>query len=378
MDEKTVVNVKWLNDRFEDNLLRLYKSAALDMLTMSTSIFGYEEIDKLLGSTEKKKVKFNNTFLKNRFDNPSSMSVSGTIAVLSRQTGPFIIPPDIIDYMKEEIPDEQELNRYLKRFPKDEKLWEKAKEYYEALIEAEFPIQSAYSLCGAFYVECTWNPNVVNTDEVADRNVNVKGGGWANAGEGLFGLTFWSQKERIIQKLNLGAGCEIYLWQRGRISNVKTSKGITTKMADYNKGPAGGATVLAQCTEKVWMEILKAYIEGLGKGSGDDKKTIEYIMYDEEPVGSTDNEDDDHKLLYATYLFKAGNGYKKAFDSLVKCVNSYKTTHERMYASRFPGFKAKNGFVEQLIAAWALSRYVADEIKVDDLADTVKKELFEY
>lgn len=377
MDEKTVVNVKWLNDRFEDNLLRLYKSAALDMLTMSTSIFGYEEIDKLLGSTDKKKVKFNNTFLKNRFDNPSAMSVSGTIAVLSRQTGPFIIPPDIIDYMKEEIPDEQELDRYLKRFPDDEELWDKAKEYYEALIDSEFPNQSAYSLCGAFYTECTWKPNVVNVDEVANRNKNVQGG-WADAGEGLFGLTFWRQKEKIIKKLGLDRGCDIYLWQRGGITKTKTSKGITLNKSLYNKGPAGGATVLAQCTEEVWMEILKAYIDGLNKAPGDDKKPLEYIMYDEEPVGSTDNEDDDHKLLYATYLFKAGNAYGTTYEGTVKRTNDYMRTHKDMYESRFPGFKPKNGFVEQLIAAWALSRYVADEIKVEDLADTVKKELFGY
>lgn len=377
MDEKTVVNVKWINDRFEDELLKLYKSAALDILAMSTSIFGYEEIDTILSKPNDKRITFKNNFLKNRFENTSAMSVSGTIAILTRQTGPFIIPPDIIDYMKEEIPDDIELDRYLKRFPTDEDIWDKAKEYYEALIDAEFPTQSAYSLCGAFYTECTWNPNVVNVDEVANKNANVKGG-WADAGEGLFGLTFWSQKENIIKKLNLGAGCEIYLWQNGRATKTVTSKGITTKRDEYNKGPAGGATVLAQCTEKVWMEILKTYIEGLGKGNGDDKKTIEYIMYDEEPVGSTDNEDDDHKLLYATYLFKAGNGYKKSFEPLVKCIESYKRTHENMYQKKNPTFKAKNGFVEQLIAAWALSRYIVDEIEVKDLAETVKKELFCY
>lgn len=376
MDDKTVVNVKWVNDRFEDNLLKLYKNAALDLLSMSTSIFGYDDLDNVLMKSSKK-ITFNNNFLKNRFGNTSAMSVSGTIAVLSRQTGPFIIPPDIIDYMKEEIPDEIELDRYLKRFPKDDERWDKAKEYYEALIDAEFPIQAAYALCGAFYVECTWNPNVVNTDEVANENKNVKGG-WANAGEGLFGLTYWRQKENVIRKLGLNNGCEIYLWQNGRISKVKSSKGITLDEAKYNLGPNSGAVVLAQCTEDIWMEILKVYIEGLGKGKGDDKKTIEYIMYDEEPVGSTDNEDDDHKLLYSTYLFKAGNGYKKSFDALVKCVESYKRTHNNMYQKKNPSFKAKNGFVEQLIAAWALSRYVADDIEVKDIADTVKKELFGY
>ena len=378
MDEKTVVNVKWVNDRFEDNLLRLYKSAALDLLAMSTSIFGYEEIDKILSKPDKKKINFRNDLLKNRFDNTSSMSVSGTIAVLSRQTGPFIIPPDIIDYMKEQIPDAQELDRYLKRFPKQEDLWDKAKEYYEALIDAEFPVQSAYSLCGSFYTECTWNPNVVNVDEVADRNVNVKGGGWANAGEGLFGLTFWNQKINIIKKLNLGTGCSVYLWQNGRATKTKVSKGITTKQDDYNKGPAGGATVLAQCTEDVWMEILKAYIEGLKKVHGDDKSPIEYIMYDEEPACSTDHDDDDHKLLYATYLYKAGNKYGTTYDGTLKRTKDYMDTHKNMYEKRIPGFKPKDGFVEQLIAAWALSRYVVDEIEVKDLAETVKKELFGY
>ena len=55
-----------------------------------------------------------------------------------------------------------------------------------------------------------------------------------------------------------------------------------------------------------------------------------------------------------------------------KCVDKYKSTHERMYGGvNNPTFKAKNGFVSQILVAYLLSLYVNDvpipEINLDDI-----------
>lgn len=364
--------ITWTSKRQEDELLSIFNEMNCDILGMSLSSLGTSKLDDLITKVEsKKKIKFNNSIVKTPSGNNSNLSIEGTAALISSLLkGPFIIPPDILDYIREEIPNREELNRYVKNFPQTFELYEKGKVIYEAMIEAGYPTQSAYSLTGATFSECTWNPNVYNVAEKSKSSGTTKfAGGYANCGEGLFGLTNWAQKEKIIKKLRLNEYAEMYGIKNGKISKDTTParRGITLNKDEYDKGPSETNPLLFQCTERQWMEIMKQYIKDLGKGKGDDKDTIDYLMYKEEPKNSRDSEDDDHKLLYASYLFKAGNAFKKSFDDTKECVNRYKRTHKRIYSVNNPNYEPKNGFVEQLLVAYLLSQYIND-IPISDLS----------
>ena len=375
MAEEKIINVEWLTDRYEDDIVKAYKSMALNLLSSELSVFGLDDLDKSLILTDK--LKYVNKIITKPRSNDSNFSIGATIAAFSRYAGPFIIPPDLIDYIREEIQSQEELDRYLSIYPSDEERYEKGKELFEELIKADYPTQAAYMLCGAAYIECGWNVNQFNKAEAAGGGVGGTGG-WSGCGEGLFGLTFWRQKQELIKKLNLNnKRIDVYEYNLNtRVLNTNKTVSVTIPIEENLYKPATASNrrtgCLFQCKTDIWVELMKVYIESLGKGTGDDKTTYEYLMYKEEPLGSRDPNDDDHKLLYSGYLFKAGNGYKKEFDSMKKCVEKYKKTHERMYGGvNNPNFKSKNGFVDQILVAYLLSLYVNDvpipEINLDDI-----------
>ena len=150
MAEEKIINVEWLTDRYEDDIVKGYKSMALNLLSSELSVFGLDELDKSLVLTDN--LKYVNKIITKSRSNDSNFSVGATIAAFSRPTGPFIIPPDLIDYIREEIQSKEELDRYLSIYPSDEERYEKGKELFEELIKADYPTQAAYMLCGAAYI----------------------------------------------------------------------------------------------------------------------------------------------------------------------------------------------------------------------------------
>ena len=372
MAEEKIINVEWLTDRYEDDIVKAYRSMTLNLLSSELSVFGLDDLDKSLVLTDK--LKYVNKIITKTRSNDSNFSVGATIAAFSRHTGPFIIPPDIIDYIREEIQSQEELNRYIAGYPDTEEIYNKGKELFEELIKAGYPTQAAYMLAGAAYIECNWNVNQYNKAEASNNGV-AGTGGWTGCGEGLFGLTFWNQKKRLIEKLGLNTRrVTVYLLGINNQLDLNKTAECSISVDPKRYKPATflntSSACLFQCQTDVWVELLKTYIESLGKGIGDDKTTYDYLMYAEPPLGNRDPDDDDHKLLYSGYLFKAGNGYKKSFESMKKCVDKYKDTHKRIYGGvNNPNFKAKNGFVSQILVAYLLSLYVNDiplkEINLD-------------
>ena len=357
-------NIRWKTKRSEDQFLSIINELNYDVLGMTVSSMANNKIDELITKRQKlNEFRFDNSIIKTPSGNNSHASIEGTAALLYNSSNPFfVIPDDLLDYIRKEIPDEFELHRYVKNFPRDKEIFDNGKIIFDELIKAEYPPQAAYSLTGATFTECAWNPNVYNKAEKdKESGSSVYAQGWANCGEGLFGLTNWSEKEKIIKKLNLHVQADMYGFKDGKIiKGLKpAANGVQLDMNKYNEGPKPDNALLFQCTESVWIQIMKEYIKGLGKGKGDDKTTQDYLMYDGKPIKKSRNENnDDHKLLYASYLFKAGNSYQKTFEKTVECIESYKKTHIKLYGKKNFNYKPKNGFVEQLLIAYLLSQYI--------------------
>lgn len=118
--------------------------------------------------------------------------------------GDFICPPDVLAYVKEKraasdngIPSSN--------IPRDEARYENCKKAMEEILRHDKRLQGHPIMClaGAFWVECGWKfEHVLNTAE-ASGNGNKGTGGYTNAGESWFGITFWGQKKKIITGMNL-------------------------------------------------------------------------------------------------------------------------------------------------------------------------------
>ena len=374
--EKKSISVNWYSDRVDDDIVKIFDYMKKDVASLSLGAYNENEINDLFDSYKSpEKITFENDIIKTLLGAKSNFSVGATIAALSLNNyDTFIIPPDLIDYINEEIKTKDIFEKYVNIFPNSRSLYEKGKMIYDFFIENGYPSQAAYALTGAAYVECSWNPNQYNKAEQSKGSGTAGfAGGWSGCGEGLFGLTGWNQKERIIKALSLNTvGVECYRYQFGRLEKEKETvkRRITSDQKEYDKGPdkLGRYALLFQCTEDTWVKIMKEYISGLNMVGGDNKKPIDYLMYKENPKNDSDPLDDDHRLLYTSYLFKAGYGNGgTTFENLVQRVNAYKDAHTSIYGSGNPNYVAMNDFIKQLLIAYLLSQYVND-VEIDKLS----------
>ena len=364
MKEEESRSIKWKSKIYDDDICNLYKNITDDILFLNISKFGFSELNGIFKDIKDYKITFNNSVIKTRLGNNSGFSISATIAATYRQSigGAFIIPPDLIDYINEEINSESVFKKYLSGFPSSVSLYEKGKLLFESFIKSGYPTQAAYALCGAAYVECTWDPNVYNKAERAKSSGTVDfAGGWSGCGEGLFGLTGWNQKKKLIEKMGLNKKqVPCYEFINGKINKTKIIlRSITTDQKKYDADKH--AIKLFQCTEDTWTDIMKEYLKGLGRKGSDTKTTYDYLMYDGKPQGNTTEDDDDHKLLYASYLFKAGyfgNNKGNNFNTVKKTVDAYKSTHQKIYGKNNISYMPINGFVKQLLIAYLLAEYI--------------------
>ena len=386
-EETSSVSVNWLTDRVDDDITKNLEDLKYNLLGMFMSDLG-ENFDSILSGTIPKelstksieekierKVIFDNSIIKNKNGNNSHFSPGATIAALAMHYSEFVIPPDILSYIKEHLASEEEINLYMKRIPKTEEQYQNGKRFFDILIQLGFPSQSAYLLCGAIWVECVFNANLYNRDEAKGSSGTVKSAqGMANCGEGIFGLTFWSQKLKLIKALSLDT--QAYPMY-GIKSNGSVDKNIDiyAKVANTQQGYdkiQDGYGRLYQLKEDTWIKLLEEYIKGINKLAGDDKSTYEYIMYDGRPnPNSTNEEDEDHKIFYSCYLFKAATGAGRTFKNTKTWAEKYMATHKKIAQGKGKDTKVDNGFVKQVLVAYALSLYntgsSVEEINFDNL-----------
>lgn len=369
MPSKKVVNINWETDRFDDDVFTTVKDINNNMLSSVLSIFGSEELDNVF--QHKDEIRFDNSIIKTSLGAHSGFSAGATIAALAQRYDPFVIPPDLIEYIQSEITNPNIYNDYIKALPNSQQLFEKGKLLAKTLLDLNYPSQAAYALAGSAWVECNWDPNVFN--QLEKSGGGAKGtANWSGCGEGLFGLTFWTQKEALIKRLSLDKnGVPMYKWdwEKNRLDkNVTLIGTISLNENYYNQGPLPNKNntqltgCLFQLKEDMWVNILDSYIENLDKGSGDEKKPYDYLMYSEAPKNSRDSEDDDHKLLYTSYLYKAGPGTRKGFNEMVSIIDKYKDTHKKQTGTSI------NGFILQMLSAYILAQYcMGIEISLENI-----------
>ena len=250
---------------------------------------------------------------------PSNVSIEAT-AIMLASFGDFPIPPEITAYIKDAY-DNGRVND--NKIPSNEDLYEKGKNILMAFIEKGIPYYSACAMTGACYVECGWNVNVYNKLE-KERNGVGGTGGWSGCGEGLFGLTFWSQKYKVMSKLMLPQ------------MDVNT----TQHQYDTRDYPH-----LCDCNESQWVDILEAYLDVC-------------VPKHKEILYSTDIPEDDEartKILCSGYLFKAAGGLESTFDNVKDTTARYMRTHTMQGGE---GYHAYDGFALQIFISIFLDRYL--------------------
>lgn len=231
-----------------------------------------------------------------------TMTLGQTIARLGAvlDIGEFVVPQIILDYIEEDKHRSDTSNYgHLTNAS-----IEKGKVCVQNLMSLGFNSYAALALAGSIYVECGFSPHSPNTLELNGGGVSGTKG-WAGAGEGLCGVTFWPTKQKVIQAsgVNLSSDKETY--------NRSDSRHISDLSEEEHY--------------KIYDAYLKVSVPKFRK----------ILMESKDPL----------EILFASYLYKAGPAYKPNFEGVKKCVESYIRTHLREYG------KAINGFCKQISAS---------------------------
>ena len=323
------INITWESERTDHKFLAALEDIKLDIMKMCIAdIAPYDYVEP--DAENKNGIKYLNHIVPGEIiGSPSNVSIAAT-AMLMCSFGDFPIPPEIMEYITEEY-EAGRVNEW--KFPKTEEKFELGKALIEAFMEMGSPYYAACAMAGAAWVECGWNVHVYNKTEKGNGGVGHTGG-WAGCGEGLFGLTFWSQKEKVIKKLN--------------------PPGIPQTKEGYEKSNKH----LCDLDEKAWIDILKTYLEICVP------KHKEILCTEEEP------EDDETrtKILCSGYLFKAGGGMDSSFENAKEMTERYMRTHMAQ-AKNKETYKVYNGFALQIWTSIMLDKYLHDEEMDLDLQD---------
>ena len=257
----------------------------------------------------------------------SHLSVDGTI-VMMYTYGEFPIPEEVRKYLVDAFENDLILPDH---FPKEEETFEHARDIVDAMIDADLPYYVAIALCGAMFVECAWNCHVYNHQEQEERSGVPSTYGWSNCGEGLFGLTHWSAKQKIITKLG-----------------YDSTKGISSIESEYNKPSANH---LCKLDEPEWIEMTLEFLKMFAK------KHYDVFTNEEEPQ----SDDDYTTILSAGYLWKAAPGLDPKFDNVKETTKKYLNTHKRQNGTK----GLHDGFATQIVISIILDKYLHDELEID-------------
>lgn len=317
------VKISWDSERSDHKLLAALENVKLDIMRMclaDIAAFDYEVPDAEHENT----IRYLNKIVPGSvLGSPSNVSIAAT-AMLLCSFGEFPIPQEILDYIVEEYKEGRVNER---KFPSTKELFEKGKTLVEAFMEKGLPYYSACTITGATWVECGWNVHVYNKLEHNNGGVGNTGG-WPGCGEGLFGLTFWTQKQKVIKKMML--------------------PGIDQNIT--KEGYAKNNVHLCDLDENWWIDILKTYLEICVPKHKD-------ILYSEE-----EPEDDETRtqILCSGYLFKAAGGLDSTFENVKETTEKYMRTHIAQ-AKNKTSYQVYNGFALQIWISILLDKYLHDE-----------------
>jgi len=348
MDSKESVKIQWISERNEDIIYKTISNIRSNLLGLYFSEFGDEFNNVIPQNHNNDNIEFKNFIIKNVMGyDYSNLSVEGTIAMTYNEDQFFVIPPDLIKYIQDNIRDSLKFNVYETNFPHSIEELYLGKDLYDILIKRGFPSQSAYMICGMLYAKSKWDPNYFDPTEVGKNN-------WTTRKEGLLAINKWPQKLNIINKLGLNKYASFEI-------NPNNVKSIPTNESKYKTGKYGLLYMLDLST---WIEILYLFINESEKNPSDEKTLLEYLMYSQRPVESDDPKDDDHLLLYAGYLLPEAYDYSKSFESVEEKVQ--KETETELLNGKYKE-EITNGFILSLLIAKLLSQFCCC-VPVDDLS----------
>ena len=322
-----VKTIQWESDRICHYVISKLNDMKINLFKMNIEdVIGKELEDP--NTLKVNTIKYDNYVVdSSQIFGTSHLSVDGTIAMM-RRYGEFPIPEEVLKYLVDAFENDLILP---KNFPQEEETFEHARDIVDAMIDAELPYYVAVALTGAMYVECGWNCHLYNKQEQESKSGVESTYGWANCGEGLFGLTHWSAKEKIIAKIGLNS-----------------TDGISLDKGTYNNI---SSTHLCSLDEDKWIEITLEFLKMFAK------KHYDVFTNDEEPQ----SDDDYTTILSASYLWKAAPGLNPQFDKVKETAKKYLNTHKRQNGTK----GLHDGFATQIIISIILDKYLHDELKID-------------
>lgn len=333
MNEKTV---KWEGDRLAHWMLAELEEMRRSILAMGLEGVTGHAIEKY-DLVDDHNIEYDNNIVEGIVHGSTShISVDTTIALML-QYGDFYLPEEARQFIKECF-DNKELRP--ENLPDNEDLLEKGREILEAFMEVGYTYYSACALVGATFIECGWNVHVFNKLEFSGKGVNnstIRTNGWANCGEGLFGITDWRQKVKLIKALG------------------PTTPKISQDEQTYNKSQqAPGYGHLCDLDEEYWCEMARIYLEDTAKEHSD-KLLREELADDTEHLES----------LAASYLWKAGAATAPEWEKALEVAERYQVTH----TFQNNGVPAMNAFAQQLCVSMFMDQYLHGEetLTLEDL-----------
>lgn len=319
------VQISWESERIDHKMITALQNVKLDILKMCLADIEYFEYEK--PDAAKNGIRYRNHIVPGEYIGvPSNISIGAT-AMLMCSFGEFPIPPEILEYITEEY-ENGRVNE--ENLPQSEEAFEKGKFLVEAFLEKGIPYYAACAITGATWVECGWNVHVANAIEMNEGGVGGTSG-WAGCGEGLFGLTFWSQKSKIIDKMMFPG----------------LPKGMSS--SDYETSNKH----LCDCSEQEWVDILKEYLDM------NVPKHKEILCREESP----ETDEERTLVLCSSYLFKAAGALDSNFDNVKETAERYMNTHINQ-AKTFlhqEDYHVYNGFASQIYVAIQLDKYLHGE-----------------
>jgi hypothetical protein len=353
--------IHWNSEKLIDSTIRELLAIKMNLMKESIESLGIEFQETTQYNTNF--IKYDNWMLPGMFEgDPSHETVDTAIALTCMFTinGDFPIPPLVLEYIKEMITGGYIYEKRISMALNSEELWERGKTLVQTMVDAGISNYVALGIAGALFVESGWN--AVKCPEqtefgglISQKRYQLNGNGhnWGDAGEGLFGLTFWAAKERIIKDPEFGP--------------LKDKYGIPDTFQKYNEDLAAGAvdtmytttwkgsTVtasghLSNLELDEWGIPLKLFLKG-SRYWGD---VFENTPEHEEKIAAMDL-DYLTACLAASYLFKAG-GKEPTFAEAKSRSSIYRTQHQSMGYTHI-----QDGWATQMIISIALSKFIKGE-----------------
>lgn len=350
--------INWTTEKFIDSTLR--ELLAIKMNLMKESI-------ESLGIEFQETTQYNEQFLK--YDNwmlpgiaegePAHETIDTALVLLCAgvMDADFPITPEFVEYIKNAISQGLVYEKRMSWLIENEKKLEDGKNFVQAMVDSGMSSYVSLAVAGALYIESGWSavkcPEQTEfTGLIAHKmyQTNSNGHNWGDAGEGLFGLTFWNAKERIINDPDF--------------TPLKEKYQIPSTFQEYNKDLAAGEVDTMYVTQwkgnpvkasghlsnlelEEWSIPLKIFL----KHSLFWKDVFESTPEREQLIANGDT-NYLNACLAASYLFKAG-GNEATFAYAAKRASQYVAQHKSMHYAHI-----QDGLASQIVVSLILSRYI--------------------